>query len=90
MKKMLLINIILSGLLALIVFTSGKSVTVSNITEYRHHHKEVLGYFVLVPEAYREYNDVGGYSVCYCPEGLYFNCLKIVCDFPESGCGCAN
>lgn len=90
MKKMLLINLILSGLLMLIIFTSGKSTVVEDEERYTHHFEEnMFGSLVLVPGSYRLYQPTGGYVVGKCPGDLYFNCKKIICDFPESGCGCA-
>lgn len=90
MKKMLLVNTILSGLLMLLIFTSGKSAVLENEVRFTHHFTKIGGISVLVPGSYRQYNEVGGYVVCECPKGMYFNCTKIVCDWPEFGCGCAN
>lgn len=90
MKKMLLINVILSGLFMSIIFTSGKSAVVMDVVRYTHHFEKILGVSVLVPGSFRVYNETGGYILYKCPDGLYFNCTKYICDYPETGCGCAN
>lgn len=86
MKKWLLLNVVLTGVLGCIFFTSGQS---STDTMLLHCYEDGLWGRYIVPNKYLVPNDAtGGYSTEKCPPDLYFSCVDQFCTWPDNACPC--
>ena len=86
MKKWLLLNVVLTGVLGCIFLTSGQSFVEM---EMLHCYEDGFWGTYIVPNKYLVPNDItGGYSTEECPPGLYFSCVEQICTWPEDACPC--
>lgn len=88
MKKLFLINAILTGVLVCLFLTSGNEQEVITYPYCTHEYEDGLLGRYIVPNKYREYQETGGYFTGTCPEGLYFDCRTSSCVHPSQACDC--
>ena len=91
MKKLFLINAILTGVLVCLFLTSGNEQEVITYPYYTHHYEEdeESGRRYIIPDKFREFRDpLSAYGVLNCNAGLYFSCKTKSCVYPSEACEC--
>lgn len=86
MKKLLLFNLVLTGIVSILFLTSGTNVETFREEKLLHHFENNI----LIPNMFREFDtETYSYVVRTCAEGTVFDCINGICT-TASKCPCTD